>query len=132
MCLGRVIDSKNSSGFVGLLNQGATCYLNSLLQCLFYDLEFRNAIYAAGDSSIVVKALQQQFASMQLSDCGAISTKDLSDAFGWSKSQVFEQHDVHELFSVLIDALSQSSSDLSASLLTLFQGTARGWRFNLI
>lgn len=63
---------------------------------------------------------------MQMSDSGAVDTKDLSAAFGWSKSQVFEQHDVHELFCVLIDALSQTSTDLSASLLTLFQGTFRG------
>jgi ubiquitin C-terminal hydrolase len=33
------------TGFVGLANQGATCYLNSLLQSLFMTPEFRNAIY---------------------------------------------------------------------------------------
>lgn len=32
-------------GFVGLANQGATCYLNSLLQTLYLTPEFRNAIY---------------------------------------------------------------------------------------
>ena len=32
-------------GFVGLVNQAMTCYLNSLLQTLFMTPEFRNAIY---------------------------------------------------------------------------------------
>lgn len=32
-------------GFVGLVNQAMTCYLNSLLQTLYMTPEFRNAIY---------------------------------------------------------------------------------------
>ena len=34
-----------SQGFVGLVNQAMTCYLNSLLQTLYMTPEFRNAIY---------------------------------------------------------------------------------------
>ena len=33
------------SGYVGLVNQAMTCYLNSLLQTLFMTPEFRNALY---------------------------------------------------------------------------------------
>ncbi|MPC11301.1 Ubiquitin carboxyl-terminal hydrolase 64E [Portunus trituberculatus] len=36
---------KHDSGFVGLVNQAMTCYLNSLLQTLFMTPEFRNALY---------------------------------------------------------------------------------------
>jgi ubiquitin carboxyl-terminal hydrolase 47 len=37
-------DSDNM-GYVGLINQAMTCYLNSLLQTLFMTPEFRNGIY---------------------------------------------------------------------------------------
>ena len=33
------------TGFVGLVNQAMTCYLNSLLQTLYMTPEFRNALY---------------------------------------------------------------------------------------
>eukprot|EP01084_Bolivina_argentea_P052274 96020_1 len=36
---------KSSSGYVGLSNQGATCYLNSLLQCLYMTPEFRHSLF---------------------------------------------------------------------------------------
>eukprot|EP01130_Rhizamoeba_saxonica_P016185 TRINITY_DN7432_c0_g1_i1.p1 TRINITY_DN7432_c0_g1~~TRINITY_DN7432_c0_g1_i1.p1 ORF type:complete len:1286 (-),score=382.09 TRINITY_DN7432_c0_g1_i1:31-3888(-) len=35
----------HASGYVGLSNQGATCYLNSLIQTLYMTPEFRSAIY---------------------------------------------------------------------------------------
>lgn len=35
---------KPREGFVGLKNQGATCYLNSLIQSFFMSPEFRNTI----------------------------------------------------------------------------------------
>ncbi len=38
--------SATSTGFVGLRNQGATCYMNSLLQAHFMTPEFRNFIFA--------------------------------------------------------------------------------------
>ena len=34
-------DSKKETGFVGLKNQGATCYMNSLLQTLYNIKYFR-------------------------------------------------------------------------------------------
>lgn len=41
--------------------------------------------------------LQKLFATLQLSDQRAVSTKELTKSFGWSESDVRDQHDVHEL-----------------------------------
>ena len=75
----------NAEGFVGLVNQGATCYLSSLLQSLYMTPEFRRIVYqwrprgeptaagegergedssAAGSSSITAQ-LQRLFVAMQ-------------------------------------------------------------------
>lgn len=38
-------DSKKETGYVGLKNQGATCYLNSLLQSLYFTNAFRKVCH---------------------------------------------------------------------------------------
>ena len=40
-------DSKKHTGFVGLRNQGATCYMNSLLQTLFFTNQLRKVSIVA-------------------------------------------------------------------------------------
>lgn len=38
-------NKKSKTGFVGLSNQSATCYMNSLIQTLFTSPEFRTGLY---------------------------------------------------------------------------------------
>jgi ubiquitin C-terminal hydrolase len=80
--------------YIGLNNQGATCYMNSLLQALYMTPEFRQFIYTWGynpnlhgekDYSIPYQ-LQRLFAHLQLSRKRAIETKSLTKSFGWQSA----------------------------------------------
>ncbi|KAL0338747.1 UNVERIFIED_CONTAM: Ubiquitin carboxyl-terminal hydrolase 12 [Sesamum angustifolium] len=51
-------DSKKETGYVGLKNQGATCYMNSLLQTLYHIPYFRKDVYASFDKYVEVERLE--------------------------------------------------------------------------
>ena len=113
----------------GLHNEGATCYLNSLVQALFVLEPVRRAVYAfeyAGEAVhgpedlCVPLQLAKLFARLQLSSCHAVSTVELTSSFGWSRAESFRQHDVQELCRVLFNALSKYGVDLESRL---FEGT---------
>lgn len=80
-------DSKKHTGFVGLKNQGATCYMNSLLQTLFFTNQLRKAVYlmpTENDDSAksVALALQRVFYELQFMD-KPVGTKKLTKSFGY-------------------------------------------------
>jgi ubiquitin carboxyl-terminal hydrolase 7 len=50
-------DSKKETGCVGLKNQGATCYMNSLLQSLFCTRYFRKVCLAILSKSVQYEAI---------------------------------------------------------------------------
>jgi Ubiquitin carboxyl-terminal hydrolase len=107
--LWRAHDSYKETGFVGLKNQGATCYLNSLLQYLFHLGTFRRAVYQMPTEkekvgSSIPLALQRLFYRLQFEKT-AVGTKELTRSFGWTAYDSFTQHDVQELNRVLMDEL---------------------------
>ncbi|EAY08920.1 Clan CA, family C19, ubiquitin hydrolase-like cysteine peptidase [Trichomonas vaginalis G3] len=102
--------SKNETGFVGLINQGATCYMNSMLQALYSITAFRRMIYnmpTAGTDDIeksIPLNLQHLFYYMQTSTT-AVTTKYLTRSFGWDAIETGFQQDIQEFCRVLLDNL---------------------------
>uniref|UniRef100_A0A0D9V695 ubiquitinyl hydrolase 1 n=1 Tax=Leersia perrieri TaxID=77586 RepID=A0A0D9V695_9ORYZ len=93
-------DSKKETGYVGLKNQGATCYMNSLLQTLYHIPYFRKH----SDNSV--------------------STKELTKSFGWDSVDSFLQHDVQELNRVLCEKLENKmkGTTVEGTIQKLFEG----------
>ncbi|GLU19083.1 hypothetical protein SLE2022_353500 [Rubroshorea leprosula] len=122
-------DSKKETGFVGLKNQGATCYMNSLLQTLFHIPYFRKAVYhmptTENDmpSGSIPLALQSLFYKLQYSD-SSVATKELTKSFGWDTYDSFMQHDVQELNRVLCEKLEDKMKGtvVEGTIQQLFEG----------
>ncbi|PKA50906.1 Ubiquitin carboxyl-terminal hydrolase 12 [Apostasia shenzhenica] len=122
-------DSKKETGFVGLKNQGATCYMNSLLQTLYHIPYFRKAVYhmptTENDipSASIPLALQSLFYKLQYSD-SSVATKELTKSFGWDTYDSFMQHDVQELNRVLSEKLEDKMKGtvVEGAIQQLFEG----------
>ncbi|KAI9807087.1 MAG: hypothetical protein M1825_005804 [Sarcosagium campestre] len=124
-------DSKKETGYVGLKNQGATCYLNSLLQSLYFTNAFRKAVYqipTQDEESLTNSAytLQRLFYLLQNSN-DAVPTAELTRSFGWEQKQIFEQQDVQELSRILMEKLEEKmkGTDAENALPRLFMGKSK-------
>ncbi|KAM3282679.1 ubiquitin C-terminal hydrolase 12 [Capsicum chacoense] len=122
-------DSKKETGFVGLKNQGATCYMNSLLQTLYHIPYFKKAVYHMpttendNPSGSIPLALQSLFYKLQYSDT-SVATKELTKSFGWDSYESFMQHDVQELNRVLCEKLEDKMKGtvVEGTIQQLFEG----------
>ena len=145
-------DSKQETGFVGLKNQGATCYLNSLIQSLYFTNAFRKVksllsspalvppLFIANTTQAVYQiptseeeshsnsayTLQRLFYQLQTSN-NAVSTNELTKSFGWETKHIFEQQDVQELSRKLMEKMEEKMKGTAAEnvLPRLFCGKVR-------
>eukprot|EP00762_Andalucia_godoyi_P005775 ANDGO_06901.mRNA.1 Ubiquitin carboxyl-terminal hydrolase 12 len=120
--------------YVGLKNQGATCYMNSLLQTLFHLPDFRRAVYRMptlkedNPEKSVALALQRVFYQLQYAK-HAVGTKQLTKSFGWDAVDSFMQHDVQELARVLLDNLEtkMKGTSVEGTIERLFRGRMKNF-----
>ena len=145
----RVTNVSAGVKYVGLENQGATCYLNSLLQMFYHLPALRRAVYAidgdapapaapaagaagaggeiaAPEAASFVPALQSLLVDLQTSGAPR-ETTELTKAFGWTGADVFKQHDIQELNRVLSDKLGEhmKGMDDAGTIDNLFKGKLR-------
>ena len=121
-------DSFKATGYCGLKNQGATCYLNSLLQALYWIAPFRTSVYRLPTNddqpnASIPLALQRLFYRLQFLNA-PVSTTELTASFGWGTKDVFMQHDVQELNRVLQDKIEEKMRGTSeeGTVAKIFRG----------
>lgn len=135
-----VLDTKQLSGDrislsmpPGIRNLGATCYLNTQLQCLAQNVTFLEGIFSwhvvdtNHKMNDVMNKLQSLLAEMFLGGNCKLTTRPFSDALGL---QHHEQQDPNEFARLLFDRMEESfqqcdnDGDLSNLLRRIFHGTS--------
>ena len=128
-----LVSKSQKQDYVGLGNQGATCYMNSLLQTLFMTPEFRQQLYKweyspekHGDpEDSIPYQLSLLFSKLQTGNNDYVETTGLIKSFQWESREAFHQHDVQEFCRVLFDAIEVSvQGTCQANVINeLYQGT---------
>ncbi|OMJ30209.1 Ubiquitin carboxyl-terminal hydrolase 21 [Smittium culicis] len=126
-------NSKKETGHVGFKNQGATCYMNSLLQSLYFTNQFRRAVFQIptkddDPKKSIPLALQRVFYNLQTSS-SSVGTTELTSSFGWDSAQAFMQHDVQEFNRVLQDNLEtkMKGTEADGAIARLFEGKMKSY-----
>lgn len=91
---------KSDTGKTGLVNQGATCYLNSFVQMLCMTPDFCKPLFEwrhdasehGEERRCLALQLQKLLARLRLTTRGAVATTELTKSFGWEGSEAFVQH----------------------------------------
>jgi len=98
--------AKNETGYVGLINMGSTCYLNSLIQQLFFIENLRDSIISFEESSShpVLEEFQQLFGVLHEKTIGSFKPKSFCDSLGISSNM---QEDVILFLDRLFDNLNK-------------------------
>ncbi|XP_072111624.1 ubiquitin carboxyl-terminal hydrolase 48-like isoform X5 [Mobula birostris] len=95
--------SKPGKHFVGLKNQGATCYLNTLLQTWFMTQEVKECIASCKEEDSLICELRCLFERLSDGNERSLSTEQLTSQLNLS---VYIQRDIEECFRSLVNKLS--------------------------
>eukprot|EP00466_Bigelowiella_natans_P008009 jgi/Bigna1/87919/estExt_fgenesh1_pg.C_260018 len=117
--------------YIGLKNQGATCYINCLVQSLFHLPRVRELIDTLPETinpknqqpPSTSHALQKVFRGL-LTSPKYVSTRILTRALGFEDNDVNEQQDVHEYLGMVLSRLENEieGTQASTTMQRLFKG----------
>ncbi|XP_043084492.1 ubiquitin carboxyl-terminal hydrolase 21-like isoform X2 [Puntigrus tetrazona] len=106
--------------YVGLENQGATCYLNTVLQILFKTEEFREAVkpYATNNSSsTIINCIAQLFERLEPRKETIATTEEITDEL---EINVYKQEDAAKCLQKILQKIQKN--DGSSEISKIFQG----------
>ena len=115
---------------VGISNLGATCYLNSQLQCLVANLAFMQGVLRWKNEegnhtqmNLVISSLQSLLAQMVHGAKSIVSTVEFSSALGLENDEMQDPNEFARLlFDRMHESFQRSSPFLKILLPSLFQG----------
>ncbi|XP_041122071.1 uncharacterized protein LOC121324379 isoform X2 [Polyodon spathula] len=101
------------TGYCGLVNQGATCYLNTVLQTFFMTPEFRDAVhkYSGPDKdeeNNLLLQLNKLFLKLE-DGKHEVKTTGVTRSLGMTCRDVWVQQDVAEFFRKILNEVSNES-----------------------
>ncbi|XP_078266937.1 uncharacterized protein LOC144599650 isoform X2 [Rhinoraja longicauda] len=117
--IGKNQGSNSEINFVGLNNQGATCYLNTLLQTWFMTQEVKDCISRSQSPDLFIVALKELFKQLTSEQTNSVCTKKLTTCL---QLDVSKQNDIEVCFRNLMSNLS-TRMDEENNILKIYQVT---------